>query len=151
MYNQHEKSVLRQQFWTAFGQYMTPVPSSEGIKINWVNYKTGVKDLYFKMEAGAGIADISILITHTDPSRQSLFFNLFKQLRNHLQTVLQEEWQWVQETEAENGKTISRIYSAISGVSIYNKEDWPQIISFLKPRIIALDAFWNEVKFGFGI
>ena len=151
MYNQHEKSVLRQEFWTAFGQYMAPVPSSEGLKINWVNYKTGIKDLYFKMEAGDGIADISILVTHADLSRQSLLFNLFKQLKKQLQTVLQEEWQWMEQTEAENGKTTSRIYTSVSGVSIYKKEDWPQIISFLKPRIIALDAFWNEVKFGFEI
>jgi hypothetical protein len=27
--------------------------------------------------------------------------------------------------------------------------DWPAIISFLKPRIIALDEFWENVKPGF--
>jgi hypothetical protein len=44
---------------------------------------------------------------------------------------------------------VSRIYTAAEGVNIYRKEDWPAIISFFKPRIIALDAFWTEVKEGF--
>jgi hypothetical protein len=29
------------------------------------------------------------------------------------------------------------------------RDDWPAIISFLKPRIIALDAFWSQAKYGF--
>ncbi|WP_442587339.1 DUF4268 domain-containing protein [Pedobacter sp. AW31-3R] len=51
MYSKDQASQLRQAFWTAFGQYITPHPSAEGIKINWVNYKTGIKYLHFKMHA----------------------------------------------------------------------------------------------------
>jgi len=151
MYNQHEQSVLRQQFWTAFGHYMAPIPSSEGIKINWVNYKTGIKDLSFKMEAGAGTADIAIVIAHADTARRSHLFNLFAQLKTQLQSALQEEWQWTPQMDGGKGKAIGRIYTTLGGVSIYKKDDWPLIISFFKPRIIALDAFWNEVKFAFEV
>jgi hypothetical protein len=37
----------------------------------------------------------------------------------------------------------------MEGVSIFNKEDWPKLISFFKPRIVALDEFWNMVKYSF--
>jgi hypothetical protein len=30
MYKKGEASQLRQAFWTAFGQYVAPVPSAEG-------------------------------------------------------------------------------------------------------------------------
>src|SRR4051812_3435246 len=102
MYSKHQKSVLRQEFWTAFGQYMAPIPSSEGVKINWVNYKTGVKDLYFKMEADSAAATIKILLTQTDLSRQLELFNLFKQLEEALHATLQEEWQWAPQTAQED-------------------------------------------------
>ena len=151
MYSKQESALLIQQFWTSLGQYMSPVPSSEGIKINWINYKTGIKDIQFKMEAGNNAATIAILITHTDTARQKLVFNLFKQLQSALHAALQEEWRWEETIPDENGKTISRIYTSVNGVSIYRKEDWPVMISFLKPRMIALDAFWNEVKFGFDV
>lgn len=151
MYNKQEASVLKHAFWTSFGQYLSPVPSSEGLKISWVNYKTGVKDLYFRMEAGSTSATVNILITHADRARQALFFNLFKQLQPVLRGILQEEWQWELQVPGDNGKTVSRIYTELGGVSVYKKDDWPLIISFLKPRIMALDKFWNEVKFGFAL
>ena len=51
MYSRQEASILKQEFWTSFGLYMNPVLSSEGEKINWVNYKTGEKGIRFKMHA----------------------------------------------------------------------------------------------------
>ncbi|TVP42967.1 MAG: DUF4268 domain-containing protein, partial [Mongoliibacter sp.] len=34
----------------------------------------------------------------------------------------------------------------LADVNVMEKDDWPAIISFLKPRIIALDAFWSNIK-----
>ena len=51
MYSKSEASQLKQEFWTSFGQYMSPVLSAEGEKLNWINYKTGEKDIFFKMKA----------------------------------------------------------------------------------------------------
>jgi len=66
-----------------------------------------------------------------------------------LNNYLNEEWQWALHDKDENGKIISRIYKQISGVSIYNRNDWPQLISFFKPRIITLDEFWNVGQYSF--
>ena len=41
MYTKQEAAQLRKEFWTAFGQYMKPVPTEDGEKVNWINYKTG--------------------------------------------------------------------------------------------------------------
>ena len=60
MYSKKEISLTRQEFWTAFGQYMAPIPSAGGEKINWINYKTGVKHIYFKMEADQKFASIGL-------------------------------------------------------------------------------------------
>ena len=151
MYNRQESSLLRQQFWTSFGRYMLPVPSAEGTKINWVNYKTGIKDLYFKMEAGNKTATIAIVMAHAEAQRQTIFFNQFMQCRKILENAMQEKWQWVLQAPDAHGKITSRIYASQTGVNVFNKEDWPAIISFFKPRIIALDAYWNEIKFSFEI
>jgi len=149
MFSKQEMAILKQQFWTSFGQYMTPVPSAEGFKINWVNYKTGVKDLHFKMLAGSTAATISIVMAHAATSRQTLFFNQFMRVKNVLQDALQEDWQWALHVPDENNKTVSCMYTSLTGVNIFKKEDWPAIISFFKPRMIALDSFWTKVKFGF--
>lgn len=146
MYTKEQASQLRQAFWTAFGQYMGPVLSADGLRTNWINYKTGVKHIYFKMQADNKAASISIDITHPDNELQQLFFEQFVTYKNILQGAVNESWQWQLHTSDEYGKTISRIFTEISPVSIYQKEDWPKLISFFKPRIIALDEFWSMAK-----
>lgn len=149
MYSKQQASQLKQEFWTVFGQYMTPVLSAEGEKINWINYKTGEKDIYFKMQANNKTAFIAIEITHKDAGIQQLYFEQFAELKKIMENVLEEQWTWQLHITSENGKLISRIFKQMESVSIFKKEEWPLLISFFKPRIIALDEFWSSAKYGF--
>lgn len=149
MYTKQEASLFRQKFWTAFGKYMQPVPGANGEKLNWVNYKTGVKHVFFRMDANNKQATIGIQITHPDTTERHLVFEQMEGLRSILHSELQEEWNWQRDAYDENGKTISLVSASLEGVNIFNRETWPQLISFFKPRIIALDAFWDLVKDAF--
>ena len=149
MYTKDEASQLKQAFWTTFGQYIAPQLSAESLKINWINYKTGLKYVYFKMDADKYTATISIEITHPDVGIQELFFEQFAEFKSLLRSALGEDWKWELHHSDENGKVISRIFKQINGVSIFNKNDWPELISFFKPRIIARDEFWVDVQEGF--
>ena len=150
MFSKQQASQLKQEFWTAFGRYMQPVRSSEGEKVNWINYKTGAKNIHFRMQAGKG-ASVSIEMLHTDDEQRTHHYNKMLQLAALLKEALNEEWTWDISYKDENGKTISRIYAELEGVNIFNRQDWPALISFFKPRIIALDAFWNNVKHEFDV
>jgi len=150
LYSKDEASQLKQTFWTTFGQYISPQLSADGVKVNWINYKTGIKNVYFRMEVDKRSASIAIEIAHSDSGIRELFFEQFLQLKNVLHSVLDEEWDWQLDTTDENNKAvISRIYKQLDGVSIFNKNDWPALISFFKPRIIALDEFWSDAKYTF--
>ena len=149
MFSRKESSELRKEFWTAFGQYMAPVLSADGEKINWINYKTGVKGIQFKMNAEGKRAEISIEINHPDLVYQELIFEKFLELKSILHETLEEEWTWVLHAGTEQGKTISKIYKERESVNVMRKEDWPALISFFKPRMIALDKFWSVGKYAF--
>ncbi|NDK57492.1 DUF4268 domain-containing protein [Pontibacter fetidus] len=149
MYTREQASQIRQAFWTAFGQYIAPQLSAEGYRTNWSNYKTGYKHVYFRMRAEKKSATISIELTHPDPDIQELYFEQFEELKTLLHETLGEEWEWELHGEDEEGRTISRIYKELPSVNVFNKEDWPQLISFFKPRIIALDEFWSDAKYSF--
>lgn len=149
MFSKAEASQLRQQFWTTFGQYIRPQLSADGEKVNWINYKTGVKHVYFKMEAENRKARIGIEITHADSGIQELFFEQFQELKTLLHNTLNEEWEWQLHYFDNEGKTISRIYKELEEASVFNRDDWPRLISFFKPRIIALNEFWSTAKYAF--
>lgn len=149
MYSKQEAAQLRQEFWTVFGQYMRPVFSAEGEKINWINYKTGEKNISFRMHADNKKAIIAIELNHKDKDLQQIYFEQFLQFKNLFTDVMNEKWNWQLHAYDEHEKTISRIFKEKTEVSIFQKKDWPELISFLKPRIIALDEFWSQVKYAF--
>jgi hypothetical protein len=94
-------------------------------------------------------AAISISIEHPEPNIQELYFEQFLELKTVLHATLEEEWAWKLRQLEDGGKVISRIYKELPGASVFNREDWPDLISFFKPRIIALDAFWENAKWSF--
>ncbi|MBT1690309.1 DUF4268 domain-containing protein [Fulvivirgaceae bacterium PWU37] len=149
MFARDEASRMKEEFWTTFGRYMSPIPSAEGFKINWVNYHTKLKDVYFRMDAGRKAAVISISIEQRDQAIQELYFEQFLELKNILHTTLEEEWVWQLHVPVEDGKIVSRIYTELAGVSVFNRDQWAELISFFKPRIIALDAFWENARYSF--
>ena len=149
MYSKHEAALLKEEFWTAFGRYMSPVLSADETKVNWINYKTGEKHVQFKMHADGNKAVIGIEISNPDIEFQRLYFDQFKLMENILNASLKEEWTWILHYIDENGKVISRISKDLQPISVFNKNDWPQLISFFKPRIIALDKFWSSTRYGF--
>lgn len=151
MYSKDEASKLKEAFWTAFGQYIALHPSAEGEKINWINYKTGIKHLNFKMIADNRSALIAIELSHPDAGVQELLFEQFSSFKNILKSYLNEDWEWYLHSTDENFKTVSRICKPLHGVSIFKQEDWPELISFFKPRIIALDEFWNDAQHSFDL
>ena len=150
MYSKQETSKQKEAFWTAFGRYMKPVLSADGEEISWSNYKTGIKGISFKMEADTRWAIISIVLSSSDVLLRQSYYERFLRLKGVMYEQLgEDDWVWSPDIPDEYGKSVSMIGKELSGVNILNNQDWPAIISFLKPRIIALDGFWSVAKYGF--
>ena len=147
MYTRHQLSKLKQDFWTRFGQYMQPVASATGEKVNWVNYKTGLPGIRFVMDADRQQASIAIILSHSDEETRLKCYNHLQTMKVMLHDILGEEWNWNKNSIDEYGKQTASIDTSIDGVDITNQNSWPVIISFLKQRIIALDTFWSEASF----
>jgi hypothetical protein len=149
MYTKEQVSKLRQKFWTSFGQYMKPVPGANGEKVNWLNYKTGIRHIYFRMDANKQQAVIGIELRHPQHIQRMQHYHQFIELKKLLESTTRYEWKWQPAVTDDNGQTISLISQTLPQVNVLYEKDWPSIISFLKPRIQSLDAFWETVKDGF--
>lgn len=149
MYTREQAAQLKHEFWTTFGKYISPHPSAEGLKVNWINYRTGVKHIYFRMTANQSAAQISIVLAHPDTEIQLQHYEQFLALQTLLHEALQEQWDWHYLEADANEKTISLIKKVVTQVNVFNRNDWPKLIAFFKPRIITLDAFWSDAKYVF--
>lgn len=149
MYTKAEAAQLRQAFWTTFGQYMAPVPSAEGLPTNWINYKTGLKHVFFRTQADQRRASVAIELTHPDADIRALFFEQFLELKAALHEALGEEWTWEADATGPYGEALSRIYQELAPANVFDRDDWPRLISFFKTRLVALDEFWNGAQYAF--
>ncbi len=145
MYSKQEASIIRQRFWTALGKYLAPIPFANGEKQNWINYKTGVKNIFFKTDADNKKAGVRIEIALANEVQREKKFELLLNLIKQSGTNL-KHWQTEKKSYNEQGKPVALIYNELSPVNIYNEEDWPEMIAFFKEKIIAFDAFWANHK-----
>lgn len=152
MYTREEAKKLKEQFWTSFGQFMALNLSEEGTKANWVNYKTGIKHIFFRMQADNKSASIYIEIAHPDAGIRELIYAQFLEYKKILEDSLNEAWEWDAVYYDEYGKQTARIGIILpQKVSIFKQEDWPTLIQFFKPRMLALDSFWSDAKYAFDL
>lgn len=128
---------------------MAPILSAEGEKINWINYKTGVKDLQFNLKIFKDSVSIAIEIDKKDKSSQYLHFEVLEKFKKQFETICGKHWQWEKTVVINEGKTCSRVVATLDKVSILNQSQWPEIISFFKMNLILLDEFWSNFKFAF--
>lgn len=126
---------------------MSPVLSAEGEKLSWVNYKTGIKYTRFTLKLIGNTATISIEFSHPDMAVQLSQFDQLAACKKNFIEECGDDWQWQKMLKVENNKAISNITASIENVSVLNQSDWPEIISFFKPRLISLDKFWSNFKF----
>lgn len=125
---------------------MRPLRSATDEPVNWLNYKTGIKYLYFRMDADDKQASIAIELRHPELSVRRDYFEKLRELEKLLHQTTGEAWQWELQVMDEDDRQVSRISKQLKAVNIFDVNDWPAIISFLKPRMLALDAFWAIVK-----
>jgi len=151
MYSKEEAFEIRKKFWTSFGQYMKLQRSASGDTVNWINYKTGIKDLYFKTDVDNKSVRIAIELTQKDTEMQELMYKQFEEFQPLFESQAGENWAWHKTFYDDYGRRISKIELRMENLSIFREADWPEIITFLKINLLNLDEFWNDVKDSFEI
>jgi hypothetical protein len=146
MLTREQRKERNQNFWEAFRKFMKPYRSSNGRRINWINYPSDVKDIYIRMEADNKGARLCLDIQPKDEGVRSVLFEQMTELRKVLESHVNWEGIWNEHYHNKEGHSLSRISWEKDGIDFYKDEDWPEIMNFLKDRIIEFDVFYQEFK-----
>lgn len=136
MFSKQEAQLLKTEFWTAFGK---------AFPRKWLLYDTKIKDFSFKFYADNKKAEVSIDIEMKD----ELFRNAYYEKIWSLESILEDEIGALSKDEfyvLENGKVISRIWVEKNGVSIFNKQTWPDIFEFFVKKMDAFERLFYEYE-----
>ncbi|WP_094745914.1 DUF4268 domain-containing protein [Vaginella massiliensis] len=151
MFSKEEATKIKKEFWTAYGSFMKLHPNANGERVNWINYNTGVKGIYFKTNVENKHAEVSITIAHPDPDFQEMIWDQLEEYNLVLNSYLGEDWIWSKKDFTPEGKPISTIRLRLENVSVFRESDWPSIIRFFKEHMLNLDSFWVDHQDSFEI
>ena len=145
MYSKDEKKKYTADFWNSFGLYMKKYNADFG-RIKWVNYRTNVKDIYFRLSITNKQASIAIELQHKDDGIRELMFDQFKELKVILEDNVNGELIWNGVTFNRFNQPISSISEELTNVSKYNRDDWQATFQFFEKRIVGFHTFWVEFQ-----
>jgi hypothetical protein len=146
MYDKDTVKKTKTEFYTSFGKFMGKHHSSQGNKVKWVNYNTGIKHIYLRLEADKKSARICIDLQHKDDDIRELFYEQFKALKTVFHETMKTEWVWVEKHINETGFDQCRIYIEINEFNIFEKSTWKKAFKFYKNYLLKFDSFWVEFK-----
>ena len=144
MYSKEEKKELKIGFWTELNEKLTAAGKAKGRNLEWMNYPTQIKRLFFRMEADETSARMCIDLQFLSKSIREIYFLQFQEFENKLKDTFTTDVHFVEDYEHWNGKTISRIYCELTDVNIFNTNDWQKMHDFLMENFLNIDAFWEE-------
>ena len=143
------KEALKEKnshFWNEFRKKMNNETSVTGRQINWINYPTGVKDIYIRMEVDSKGAALCFDVQPKDDGIRQILWEQMSELKAIMGTEMGIEADWNEESHYWNDRLISRIKWEDKTLNYFNEEDIPKIIDFLKDKLTRFDKFYQEYK-----
>lgn len=144
MLKKEELRELRTAFWTEFDDFNKKKRTAANRKISWAQYKSGIKDIYFRLDFDTKEAYFAIDLQMRDPEIRELVWEQFMETENLLLNHVGPELEKLPNHSTKEGLAIHRIQWTLRDVSIMNKDDYSKVIRFLSEKVQGLDMFWFE-------
>ncbi len=146
MLSREEHKIRNIQFWEGFRNSIKKFPSSNGRRMNWLNYPSDVKDIYIRLQCDSNGARVCMDFQQKDEGVRAIMWEQMTELKKVLEDSMKWETKWDPEKTSPEGFIYGRISWELEGKSFYKDEDWPEIFLFFIDRLIEFDEFYQEFK-----
>lgn len=135
MFSKEEALQIKKDFWIAFANEYPR---------KWMLYNTKIKDVTFKFNVDNKKAQVSLDIEPKDDEKRKIYFEKVESLKTILFEDYMDDAIFERNYYLETGKVISRIWVEKTGISINNKNTWPEIFEFFYEKMDAFERFFYE-------
>jgi hypothetical protein len=146
MLSREELKEKNMNFWNDFRKYMNKIKSSNGRRMNWVNYPSDVKNVYVRLVVDSKSAYLSLDIQPKDAGIREILWEQMQELKKVMENSMNYEATWSEEVYTSEGRKYAQIKWELTNVNYFVKEDQAIIFEFLKNRLIEFDEFYQEYK-----
>lgn len=146
MFSKEEIKEIRIQFWNQFNAEMRNVRSSNGRKMNWLQYPSDAKDIYIRLDCDQLGARLCVDFQFKDAGIMQIVWEQMHELKNVLEIHMGKNGIWQENISTPQVASLNRICWENNDLSLFRPSDHAKIRSFLKDRIVSFDSFYQEYK-----
>lgn len=146
MFKKEELRAIRSEFWSAFKEHMKKHRSSNGRRMNWINYPSEVDFIYIRLHAEKDHVAFSVDVQPKDEGVRAIVWEQLTELKKVMEAEMGSDGFWLEETSSPAVPSFSSIRWEQNDLSLYRKEDHKAMYRFLENRLLAFDAFYQEFK-----
>ncbi len=137
MFSKADSQKIKREFWIEF---------AEVYPRKWLLYDTKIKDFSFKFYVDNKKAQVMLDIEPKDEEKRKIYFEKIESLKQILHDDFIKEALFESHFHLETGKVISKIWVEKTGISVFNKNTWPEIFDFFNEKMEAFELFFYEYK-----
>lgn len=146
MFSKEEAKTIRQDFWNRFKSISTRKRISAGLPGNWMLNHTGIRALNLRFHVDRNVAQVGIDLETRNMDKRLELYEKWEAVRPLLEEAMGDSLQWELDYIRENGKSVSRIYTEIDGVDIYDRNTWSRAHRFMVDKMMKLEQFFREYQ-----
>ena len=135
MFSKEEALQIKKDFWIAF---------AEEYPRKWLLYNTKIKDVTFKFYVDNKKALVLLDIEPKDEEKRKIYYEKVESLKTILLEDYLDDVIFERNFYLETGKVISRVWVEKTGISINNKNTWPEVFDFFAQKMDAFERFFYE-------
>jgi hypothetical protein len=146
MLSKEELKIYKTTFWEEFKTYMFKHKSASGRKMNWLQYRTDLKDVYVRLETNKNSVSFCFDMQFKDPSIREIVWEQMGELKKVLSDEMGETGIWEEHFWNSTINDFCRIYWEKSDLNYLKLDDRKEIFSFFEDKLICFDRFYDTYK-----
>ncbi len=146
MFRKEESKIIRKEYWDKFKAWSGRKRILKDKKSKWLMNETGIKQVKLKFHFDEDIALVAIEIDTRNLDKRFELWNKLESLKSRTVEEIPFPLTWDIEYKLSDSKTVSRVYTQIDNVNIYNKECWKEVNDFFYKKMTALEDFFLNYK-----
>jgi hypothetical protein len=146
MFAKEEAKKIRERFWEEFRQWSGNKRRRSGKPARWIMNDTGIKQLKLKFHFDSKNALAGIEIDTRNIEKRLELWSKLENTKTILEKSAKCQLTWDLEFPLEGTKTVSRIYSMIENVDIYEPTCWNQVKEFFYEKMSLIEEYFIEYK-----
>jgi hypothetical protein len=146
MLTKEEVKQIRLEFWAEFEAFSVRKKKKSRKPLKWIMNNTGIKQLKLKFDFDEKRAIVGMDVETRNLDKRIDVYGKLERLKSVFETALGQPLKWELEFTLPTGKSISRAYLEMPGVSIYKKENWPAVMDFFYKNMLILEKVFEKKK-----